>query len=253
PAQQTPAPVVSPVFASAWQAPAPAWSPRKGTVIPLAPPPSRAQAITATPTVVVIGVSTGGPAALDLILPQIPAGFPLPILIVQHMPELFTRLFAERLNGRCHVPVSEASEGDPVRPGSIAIARGNWHMEVAAAVRPGAPCTLRLTQATPENHCRPAADVLFRSAAEVYGSGVLAAVLTGMGSDGMQGCRAIRAHGGSVLAQDQATSAVWGMPGSVVQAGLVHKVLPLGAIVPEILRLGGRSYAEVPLVRESVV
>ncbi len=225
---------------------------------PLAPP-FKAQPISSNPQVLAIGVSTGGPAALDLVLPALPANFPLPVMIVQHMPELFTKLFAERLNGRCRLPVREAAEGDPVRPGTIYIARGNWHLEVLAPARIGVPATLHLTQGPLENHCRPAVDVLFRSAAAVYGSGVLAVVLTGMGSDGMIGCRIIRGHGGSVLAQDQATSAVWGMPGAVVNAGLAHKVLPLGAIAPEILRIvsrtgsESRNSSEARELRESVV
>ncbi len=157
--------------------------------------PARPQPITAKPSVVAIGVSTGGPAALDILLPALPATFPLPVLIVQHMPELFTRLFAERLNGRCKLRVREAAEGDPVVPGTISIARGNWHLEVVASSLASAPPTLRLTQGPLENHCRPAVDVLFRSAAKVYGSGVLAVVLTGMGSDGLSGCRIISRAG----------------------------------------------------------
>ena len=198
---------------------------------------SRPQPITAIPSVVAIGVSTGGPAALDVLLPLLPATFQLPVLIVQHMPELFTRLFAERLNGRCKLRVREAAEGDPVVPGTISIARGNWHLEVVAASLASAPPTLRLTQGPLENHCRPAVDVLFRSAAKVYGSGVLAVVLTGMGSDGLNGSRVIREQGGSVLAQDEASSTVWGMPGAVASAGLAHRILPLEAIAPEILRV----------------
>jgi two-component system chemotaxis response regulator CheB len=207
---------------------------------PLAPP-FKTQPHLSAPAVLTIGVSTGGPAALDLLLPALPASFPLPVMIVQHMPELFTQLFAERLNSRCPLLVREAAEGDPVRPGTIYIARGNWHMEVLAAARGPFPPTLHLTQGPLENHCRPAVDVLFRSAASVYGSGVLAVVLTGMGSDGMMGSRIVRGLGGSVLAQDQATSAVWGMPGAVTHAGLAQKVLPLGAIVPEILRVVSRA------------
>jgi two-component system chemotaxis response regulator CheB len=220
---------------------------------PMSAPLPRAQAITSTPTVVVIGVSTGGPAALDQSLPNIPANFPLPILIVQHMPELFTKLFAERLNGRCHIPVNEASEGAPIQPGTIMIARGGSHLEILPSSRSGLPPTAHLTQAPPENHCRPAVDVLFRSVVPIWGSGVLAVVLTGMGSDGCIGCRIIREHGGSVLAQNQATSAVWGMPGAVTNAGLAHRVLPLNAIVPEILRLTSRSLAEASQLREAVI
>ena len=227
-------------------------APRMPLILPMAPP-FRPQPVCSNPVVLAIGVSTGGPAALDILLPALPAGFPLPVLIVQHMPELFTKLFAERLNTRCRLPVREAVEGDPVRPGTISIAKGNWHMEVLAASRIGLPATLHLSQGPLENHCRPAVDVLFRSVAAVYGSGVLAVVLTGMGSDGMIGSRIIRDHGGSVLAQDQATSAVWGMPGAVANAGLAYKVLPLSAIAPEILRLASRTHSEARELRETVV
>jgi two-component system chemotaxis response regulator CheB len=172
---------------------------------------------------------------------MLPANFALPVLIVQHMPELFTHLFAERLNGRCNLRVREASESDPVCAGTIYIARGNWHLEAVPASVPSSPPVLHLGQGPLENHCRPAVDVLFRSLARLYGSGVLAVVLTGMGSDGMNGCRLIREQGGSVLAQDAASSTVWGMPGAVATAGLAHRVLPLDAIAPEILRIAGRA------------
>jgi two-component system chemotaxis response regulator CheB len=203
--------------------------------------------------VLVIGVSTGGPAALDLLLPALPADFPLPVMIVQHMPELFTKVFAERLDGRCKLRVREGAEGDPVRAGTISIARGNWHMEVLAASRAGYPPSLHLNQGPLENHCRPAADVLFRSVAAVYGAGVLAAVLTGMGCDGTAGCRIIRDIGGAVLAQDQASSTVWGMPGSVINAGLANKVLSLSDLAPEILRIVSRTHSEARELRESAV
>jgi two-component system chemotaxis response regulator CheB len=248
-----PAPPFSPATPSAPGLPATPGVSRGVGSLPGAAPPQRQQSITATPTVLTIGVSTGGPAALDVILPLLPASFPLPVLIVQHMPELFTKLFAERLNGRCQLAVREAAEGDAVRPGTIYIAKGNWHMEVLAASRPGASHTLHLQQGPLENHCRPAVDVLFRTAAAVWGSGVLAVVLTGMGADGTLGSKVIREHGGSVLAQDQATSAVWGMPGSVANAGLAHRVLPLNAIVPEILRITSRTHSEARELRESMV
>ncbi len=206
-------------------------------------PTRKAQPVLSIPSVLAIGVSTGGPAALDILLPALPASFPLPVMIVQHMPELFTGVFAERLDGRCRLRVREGAEGDEVRAGTVYIARGNWHMEVQAASRSGLPATLHLTQGPLENHCRPAVDALFRSLAGVYGSGVLAVVLTGMGSDGLIGCRMVRDHGGSVLAQDQATSTVWGMPGAVANAGLAHSVLPLGGLAPEILRIAGRTPA----------
>jgi len=211
-------------------------------------PPLKARPIATNPSVVAIGVSTGGPAALDLVLPVLPAHFPLPVLVVQHMPEVFTRLFAQRLNHRCLLPVHEAGEGDFVQPGSILIARGDWHMEILAPDRPGALPRIHLSKEPPENHCRPAVDVLFRSAVKVYGAGVLGVVLTGMGSDGLAGCRLISNQGGSIIAQDRFTSTVWGMPGAVIQAGLAHKILPLPAIAPEIVRLANRvaAFVEAP-------
>jgi two-component system chemotaxis response regulator CheB len=210
------------------------------TVLPMPPPKPL---VPTKPSVLAIGVSTGGPAALDILLPELSANFPLPVFIVQHMPEVFTRLLAERLSRRCSLRVCEAAEGMPATSGGVYIARGNWHMEAVAPARPGAPATIHLTQDPPENHCRPAVDTLFRSTARVYGPGVLAVVLTGMGYDGLAGSRVIREQGGSVLAQDQATSTVWGMPGAVAQAGLAYKVLPLAAIAPEILRVAGPNAA----------
>jgi two-component system chemotaxis response regulator CheB len=174
------------------------------------------------------------------------------VLVVQHMPEVFTSLLAERLNMRCPLRVGEASEGAAVQAGTITIARGNWHLEVLAPAQRSASPTLHLTQAPPENHCRPAVDVLFRSAASVYGGGVVAIVLTGMGSDGLAGCRVLRKAGSTVLAQDQATSAVWGMPGAVAAAGLADRVLPLGAIGPEIVRLVGHNWATTQTLQRPV-
>jgi len=244
------------VFPGMLRSPVLAPTPNQAALLPplMQPmPAAKSAARLADPVALVIGVSTGGPAALDILLPALPASFALPVLIVQHMPELFTSLFAERLNSRCHLPVHEAIEGEPVRPGTIYIARGNWHLEVVANARMGSARTLHLTQGPPENHCRPAVDVLFRSAAAVYGAGVFAVVLTGMGSDGMLGCRVVRAQGGSVLAQDEQSSAVWGMPGAVVNAGLAHKVLSLEAMAPEIIRLAGRTQVEARELRETAV
>jgi len=201
----------------------------------------RGECVASSPAILVLGVSTGGPAALDILLPALPRNFPLPVLIVQHMPELFTRLLAERLAQRCALLVSEAAEGAAVQPGRIAIARGNWHLEVLPPSRSSLSPTLHLTQAPPENHCRPAVDVLFRTAAAHYGSGVLAVVLTGMGSDGLAGARLIRARGGTVLAQDRESSSVWGMPGAVAQAGLAQRILPIREIAPELIRLVSRA------------
>lgn len=234
--------VVAPLSRSAHFAPIPATLASPLTPMPVGPF-----------SVLAIGVSTGGPAALDLLLPQIPARFPLPIIVVQHMPDVFTRLFAERLDSRCALTVREAADGDPIRPGCVYIARGNWHLEALAPIRPGSPNILHLNQAPTENHCRPAVDVLFRSLASLYGPGVLALVLTGMGSDGLAGCREIRGRGGAVLVQDQATSVVWGMPAAIANAGLAHRILPLNLIVPEVLQLVARTQHETPALREPVM
>jgi two-component system chemotaxis response regulator CheB len=184
--------------------------------------------------VVVIGVSTGGPAALGAILPQLPAGFPLPVLVVQHMPPLFTRFLAERLHATCRLPVAEASQGVPIDAGKILIAPGDYHMMVA---RGGPRPCVWLDQSPPQNSCRPAVDALFASAGEVYGGAAIAAILTGMGQDGLRGAQILKACGASILAQDEASSVVWGMPGAVANAGLADRVLPLDQVVPEILRL----------------
>jgi two-component system chemotaxis response regulator CheB len=184
------------------------------------------------PKVLVIGISTGGPAALGAILPQLPAGFLLPVLVVQHMPPLFTRLLAERLNSICSLPVAEAVDGETVQPGRILIAPGDYHLKVVSG--PGG-VRVRLDQSPQENSCRPAVDALFASVGEVYGGAVIAVILTGMGHDGLRGTEILKAHGASVLAQDEASSVVWGMPGAVVNAGLADRVLPLEQVVPEIL------------------
>jgi two-component system chemotaxis response regulator CheB len=206
-------------------------SPSESACVPLR---TFSRSATSAPAgVLVVGVSTGGPAALEKFLPALPADFPLPVLIVQHMPPLFTVLLAERLNGLCQLSVHEARAGQTLYVGSVTLARGDWHMQ---AIGSAAHCSLRLTQAAPEQHCRPSVDVLFRSAVAVYGAGVLAVVLTGMGSDGLDGCRAVHAAGGRILVQDRETSAVWGMPGVVAEAGLADQVLPLELLAAEVVR-----------------
>jgi two-component system chemotaxis response regulator CheB len=162
------------------------------------------------------------------------ADLPVPVVIVQHMPPLFTRLLSERLAGKSAIGVKEGNGGDPVKPGTVIIAPGNFHMAVERAV--GGACQIALNQGAPENSCRPAADVLFRSVSEVYGAGVLAIVMTGMGQDGLRGCEAVRGRGGQVLVQDEESSVVWGMPGFVADAGLADEVLPLNQIAAAIIR-----------------
>jgi two-component system, chemotaxis family, protein-glutamate methylesterase/glutaminase len=181
----------------------------------------------------VIGISTGGPAALSEIIPKIPAAFPAPILIVQHMPAMFTRLLAERLQTRSKLQVREAQESDEVIPGRILIAPGDRHLRVKSI---GGKIVAALDQGAPENSCRPAADVLFRSAAEIWGGGVVAALLTGMGQDGLKGTKVLFDLGAYVVAQDEASSVVWGMPGAVVGAGFAHSVVALNSIVEEICK-----------------
>lgn len=183
--------------------------------------------------VVVIGSSTGGPNALETVLSALPAGFPAPVLVVQHMPTNFITLLAQRLATRCALPVRVATDGEIVEPGRILIAPGGVHLAVE---RRGGPVRARLTDSPPENACRPAADVLFRSAAAVYGAATLAVVLTGMGYDGLRGCQMLRPLGARILVQDEATSVVWGMPGAVATAGLADRTLPVSAIAGEIVR-----------------
>ena len=186
--------------------------------------------------VVAIGASTGGPNALAEVFRALPADLPVPLVIVQHMPPMFTRLLAERLTADTKVPVEEATTGVALRPGRAWIAPGNFHMVV---VRDGLNVRTRLHQEPPEHSCRPAADPLFRSVAKVYGPNCLAVVLTGMGQDGLLGCETIREAGGQVLVQDEATSVVWGMPGAVARAGLADKALPLSMVGNEIVRRVG--------------
>ncbi len=191
-------------------------------------------------TAVAIGTSTGGPNALSQVLPVLPKGFSVPVFVVQHMPPMFTRFLAERLNRECAIPVREVEAQETVQPGTVRVAAGDHHMTVE---RVGLGFTLRRSQGPPENSCRPAVDVLFRSVARAYGQGVLAVVMTGMGQDGFRGAQAIREAGGTVIAQDEATSVVWGMPGFVANAGLAERVLPVNEIGAEIVRRVGLGTA----------
>jgi two-component system, chemotaxis family, protein-glutamate methylesterase/glutaminase len=183
--------------------------------------------------VVAVGVSTGGPSALDTLIPALPKDLPVPVVLVQHMPPLFTRLLAERLDQRSQLRVAEAVSGQPLKPGTVWIAPGDNHMTVE-----GVPWTARIgtNRDQPENSCRPAVDVLFRSVAKVFGAGTLAIVLTGMGSDGLRGCEGIREIGGQIVIQDKESSVVWGMPGAVYQAGLADEVVPLNSMADAIGR-----------------
>ncbi len=200
---------------------------------PERPPPRRDSAASKRLDLLVIGTSTGGPNALAELLPNFPETLPVPALIVQHMPPTFTRYLAERLSATCRVPVVEASEGNELAPGKIWIAPGDFHMTVQTE---RGRAWLEMNQQARENSCRPSVDVLFRSAAAAFGSHLLAVILTGMGQDGLRGCEDVRRCGGQILAQDAASSVVWGMPGFVANAGLADKVAPLAELGPEILR-----------------
>ncbi|MEZ6123595.1 MAG: chemotaxis response regulator protein-glutamate methylesterase [Planctomycetaceae bacterium] len=187
---------------------------------------------------VVIGSSTGGPQALSSILSKLPGDFPAPIIIVQHMPPVFTKHLANRLNQECRLSVCEAESGEAVESGKVFIAPGGLHLEIQ---RQGTAVRTKLTESPPENSCRPAVDVLFRSAAKVYGGNLLAVVLTGMGQDGKRGAEAITGVGGTVIAQDEASSVVWGMPRAVTEAGLASIVVSLNGVPSELVRIVSRQ------------
>jgi two-component system, chemotaxis family, protein-glutamate methylesterase/glutaminase len=203
--------------------------------------PSKIPALTPTPPsrslsaieILAIGTSTGGPNALAEVLPSLPRDFPVPVVIVQHMPPLFTRLLADRLNKQAAIRVHEGAPGTKLEAGHVWIAPGDYHMTVE---RRGTSAQLVMNQDPPENSCRPAVDPLFRSVARAFGPSVLAVVLTGMGSDGVIGSQFIREKGGQVYVQDEASSVVWGMPGQVAAAGLADGVFPLTSIAQEIVR-----------------
>jgi len=195
------------------------------------------------PRALVIGSSTGGPEALSSVLAKLPATLGVPVLVTQHMPPVFTRLYAQRLDKASALRVVEATDGEVVSAGSVYVAPGDFHMEV---VRRGPQMVIKLHQGPAENFCRPAVDVMIRSAVAAYGGELLAVILTGMGSDGKLGCKAVAAAGGQVVAQDEATSVVWGMPGAVAREGIADEVLPLPAIADAIQRRLGPS-ARPPL------
>jgi two-component system, chemotaxis family, protein-glutamate methylesterase/glutaminase len=193
------------------------------------------------PRALLIGSSTGGPQALMTLVAEIGAVIDrFPVLITQHMPPTFTTILAEHLARASHRPAHEAIDGEIVKPGTIYLAPGGRHMRV---VRHGVEAAIALDDGPPVNFCKPAVDPLFTSAIDVWQGSVMAVVLTGMGSDGMRGGKDIVAAGGSVIAQDEATSVVWGMPGAAANAGICAAILPLNQIAPKLVRLfsGDRS------------
>jgi two-component system chemotaxis response regulator CheB len=189
-------------------------------------------------SIVVIGVSTGGPTALLDLLPRLPKTFPLPIAIVQHMPPIFTQQLAERLSAKSAIEVLEGREGMPLLPGRAVLAPGDFHMRLK---KTASAVTVTLDQGERENSCRPAVDTLFRSVQQIYGGRSVGVILTGMGQDGLRGVADLRKDGAYIIAQDRASSVVWGMPGAVVEAGLADAVLSLNEVAPAILRLVPKS------------
>lgn len=198
------------------------------------------KASAALPRIIAIGSSTGGPQALLEVLRDMAPSIKLPILITQHMPATFTTLLAEHIERATGVPCAEGKDGEMISAGRIYLAPGNFHMIVERA---GSGSVIRLNQDQPENFCRPAVDPMLRSMAPIYGSSLLTIILTGMGSDGQKGATEVVQAGGTVIAQDEATSVVWGMPGAVATSGLCSAVLPIKEIGPSVRKLVMRSAA----------
>jgi two-component system chemotaxis response regulator CheB len=181
--------------------------------------------------IVAIGISTGGPNALAEVLPKLPRNFRVPVVIVQHMPPVFTKALADSLNQKSVLNVIEARDEEQLQPGNVYLAPGAKQMKV---VKKAAGEFLQLTDDPPENHCRPSVDYLFRSVASVYGNRSLGVIMTGMGSDGVKGLQLMKQQGAQVIAQDQASCVVFGMPMEAIKAGVTDVVVPLNQIALEI-------------------
>lgn len=189
-----------------------------------------------SPQIVAIGSSTGGPQALFAVLGALPAAMRLPIVITQHMPATFTTILAEHIQRTAKRPCAEGVDGQTLEAGRIYLAPGDNHMKIESQ---GTQKIIRITKEPPENFCRPAVDPMFRSVAAAFGPAVLGVVLTGMGSDGAKGGKVLVEAGGTVIAQDEATSVVWGMPGAAAMAGICAAVLPIEKIAGEIAKIAG--------------
>ncbi len=203
-----------------------------------APNISLRAASSASPEVLCIGSSTGGPQALIAVVGELGPKFDLPILITQHMPKTFTGILADHVGRAAARPGAEAIDGEAIERGRIYVAPGERHMLIE---KRAGRLFVRLDDGPAENFCKPAVDPMLRSAASIYGPRLLSVILTGMGHDGLAGGRAVVEAGGTMVAQDEASSVVWGMPGAVANAGLCSSVVPLPEIAASILRLAGRS------------
>jgi two-component system chemotaxis response regulator CheB len=192
--------------------------------------------------IIAIASSTGGPNALAEILPRLPSTLPVPVVIVQHMPPIFTRCLADRLSARCELKVKESAGGERLMAGHVYIAPGNHHLEL---VREGDAVSTVLTDGPPENSCRPAADVMLRSVVRAYGGAALCVVLTGMGQDGLRGARELHEAGGRLLVQSGPTCVIWGMPKVVEEAGLAEAVVPLPELAAAILQRVGSGLLQL--------
>jgi two-component system chemotaxis response regulator CheB len=203
-------------------------APAAPTAYPLSPAPRHPAGLLA------VGSSTGGPNALFTLIQSLPARFPLPVVMTQHMPATFTPILAGHIGRLGGMPCVEASDGARLQPGHIVLAPGDRHLLVR---REGGSLVIRLSDGPAEHFCRPSVNPMLRSACEAMDGRVLMVMLTGMGNDGLEGTRQVVEHGGAALAQDEATSVVWGMPGAIVRQGLAHAVLPLAKIGPKILSM----------------
>ncbi|MGA2258292.1 MAG: chemotaxis response regulator protein-glutamate methylesterase [Thermoguttaceae bacterium] len=207
---------------------------RGSAAVDLEPKPRIVTPAAGPPQVVALGISTGGPKALTEMVPQLPVDLPVPLLIVQHMPPVFTRSLADDLNNRTPLTVREGVDGQPICAGEVWIAPGGRQMKVQ---RQDGHAVLRITDDPSENSCRPSVDYLFRSVAEVYGGRAVGVIMTGMGNDGSLGCRRLKHCGAWIIAQDAATCVVFGMPREPIENGIADVVAPLGRIAAEIARL----------------
>jgi two-component system chemotaxis response regulator CheB len=190
------------------------------------------------PEVVAIGISTGGPQSLNQMLPRLPGDLPAPVLIVQHMPPVFTKSLADDLDRRCALSVREAADGHFAKPGEVLIAPGGRQMKI---VRKRGELMICITDDPPENSCRPSVDYLFRSVARNCGAAAVGVIMTGMGNDGSLGCRQMKQRGAAIIAQDEASCVVFGMPREPIEQGVADAVVPLDEIASQIVRLTERG------------